>query len=293
MKTLLKKLGVISLAASILASGALTTVSAQGEFEGEKVKVGLVSGSAEDVWQTVVDKAAADGIEIELVLLNDYVQPNISLNDGSLDLNAFQHIAFLNNWNTENNADLQGIGFTFVSPMGAYSEKIKSLDELKEGDIVAIPNDPTNGGRALLGLEIAGIIEVDDKAGALPTPEDITDNPLNLKFEETEAAQLPALLPDVAAAFINNNFATDAGLSLEKDAIFIDADHPEQLNEAYRNVIAARPEDTENPLYLQIAEYYNSPEVAKAIYELTGGDKPAWKDAPQSLEEAEKAIKAN
>lgn len=293
MKTLLKKLGVISLAASILASGALTTVSAQGEFEGEKVKVGLVSGSAEDVWQTVVDKAAADGIEIELVLLNDYVQPNISLNDGSLDLNAFQHIAFLNNWNTENNADLQGIGFTFVSPMGAYSEKIKSLDELKEGDIVAIPNDPTNGGRALLGLEIAGIIEVDDKAGALPTPEDITDNPLNLKFEETEAAQLPALLPDVAAAFINNNFATDAGLSLEKDAIFIDADHPEQLNEAYRNVIAARPEDTENPLYLQIAEYYNSPEVAKAIYELTGGDKPAWKDAPQSLEEAEKAIEAN
>lgn len=292
MKKFLKKLSIVGLAAGLLASGFQTPVSAQGEFEGETVTVGLVPGTAEDVWQTVIDQAAEDGITIEIVLLNDYVQPNISLNDGSLDLNAFQHVAFLNNWNEENEADLQGIGYTFVSPMGAYSENIASLDELQEEDIVAIPNDPTNGGRALLGLEIAGFIEVDDEAGALPTPEDITDNPLNLQFEEAEAAQLPAILPDVAVAFINNNFATDAGLSLEDDAIFIDADHPEQLNEAYRNVIAARPEDTENPLYLQIAEYYNSPETAKAIYELTGGDKPAWENAPQSLEEAEEAISA-
>lgn len=291
MKKVLKVVALWSLLVGFVL-GTVNIVKAEENFEGEVVTVGLVPGTAEDVWSVVSEQATTDGITIEIVLLNDYVQPNISLNDGSLDLNAFQHIAFLDNWNAENDADLQPIGYTFVSPMGAYSDKISSLDELQDGDIIAIPNDPTNGGRALLGLEIAGIIEVDDAAGALPTPSDITDNPLNLQFEETEAAQLPAVLPDVAAAFINNNFATDAGLSLETDAIFIDADHPEELNEAYRNVIAARPEDKDNPLYLKIAEYYNTPEVAKAIYEITGGDKPAWKDAPQSLEEAEAAIEA-
>lgn len=123
MKKFLKKLSIVGLAAGLLASGFQTPVSAQGEFEGETVTVGLVPGTAEDVWQTVIDQAAEDGITIEIVLLNDYVQPNISLNDGSLDLNAFQHVAFLNNWNEENEADLQGIGYTFVSPMG-HTQKI-------------------------------------------------------------------------------------------------------------------------------------------------------------------------
>src|SRR5699024_6266029 len=124
-------------------------------------------------------------------------------------------------WNEANDGSLTGIGYTFVSPMGAYSENIESLDDLQEGDTIAIPNDPTNGGRALLGLELAGVIEVDDEVGPLATVNDITDNPLNLEFEELDAAQLALSLPDVAAAFINLNFATDAGLSLD-EAIFVD-----------------------------------------------------------------------
>lgn len=282
MRKLLTKLSVVGLAASVfVGASSITRLSAQSEFEGETVTVGIVSGPAEDVWDVVVEKAATDGIELELVLFNDYVQPNIALADGSINLNAFQHVAFLENWNEANEEELTPIGFTFVSPMGAYSEKISSLDDLQEGDTVAIPNDPTNGGRAILGLEIAGVIEVDDAAGYLPTLDDITDNPKNLTFEELDAAQLPLVLPDVAAAFINLNFATDAGLSLTEDAIFVDADHPEQLSEAYRNVIVTQAENVEEPLLLQIVSYYQSVEVAQALYDTTNnGDKPAWENAP-------------
>lgn len=287
MRKLLTKLSVVGLAASaLIGSTNLFSASAQSEFEGETVTVGIVPGPAEDVWDVVVEKAAADGIEVELVLFNDYVQPNIALADGSINLNAFQHVAFLENWNEANDEELTPIGFTFVSPMGAYSEKISSLDELQEGDTVAIPNDPTNGGRAILGLEIAGVIEVDDAAGYLPTLDDITENPKNIQFEELDAAQLSLVLPDVAAAFINLNFATDAGLSLTEDAVFVDADHPEQLSEAYRNVIVTQADNVENPLFLQIVSYYQSVEVAQALYDTTNnGDKPAWENAPVIGEE--------
>lgn len=287
MRKWLKRLSVLSLSASLLVGASAASVQAQGEFEGEEVKVGIVSGPAEEVWSVVVEKAEADGIDVELVLFSDYVQPNVALQDGSIDLNAFQHVAFLDDWNEANDGSLTGIGYTFVSPMGAYSENIASFDELQEGDTIAIPNDPTNGGRALLALELAGVIEVDDEVGPLASVNDITDNPLNIKIEELDAAQLAQSLPDVAAAFINLNFATDAGLLLE-EAIFVDADYPEELNEAYRNVIAALEENKDNPLYLQIVKYYQTEEVAQALYDTTNnGDKPAWENAPVIGEDAE------
>lgn len=275
MKNWIKKIGVTSLAAGLLAS-----LGATSAFAEETVSVGIVSGPAEEIWEIVVNAAAEEGIEVELELFTDYNQPNVALDNGSLDLNAFQHVAFLEDWNSANDGTLAPLGFTFVSPMGTYSEKISSLDELKDGDIIGIPNDPTNGGRAILALEIAGVIEVDDAAGALATPEDITDNPLNLKFEELDAAQLAATLPDVAVAIINTNFATDAGLSL-KDAIFVDADYPDQLNELYKNVIAATEETKDNEILLRVVELYQTEAVAQAIYDLSnGGDKPIWEGAP-------------
>lgn len=275
MKNWIKKIGVTSLAAGLLAS-----LGATSAFAEETVSVGIVSGPAEEIWEIVVNAAAEEGIEVELELFTDYNQPNVALDNGSLDLNAFQHVAFLEDWNSANDGTLAPLGFTFVSPMGTYSEKISSLDELKDGDIIGIPNDPTNGGRAILALEIAGVIEVDDAAGALATPEDITDNPLNLKFEELDAAQLAATLPDVAVAIINTNFATDAGLSL-KDAIFVDADYPDQLNELYKNVIAATEETKDNETLLRVVELYQTEAVAQAIYDLSnGGDKPIWEGAP-------------
>ncbi len=293
MKKIITKYGKVTFAAGLLAAASLSTAGyAQAEterpFEGEHVTVGVVGDSGEQVWEAVADVALEqEGIEIEVVLLTDYNQPNEALNNGSLDVNSFQHVAFLNDWNQANDADLTYIAYTSVNPLGLYSEKYSSLEDLPEGAKIAIPNDPTNGGRALLALEIAGLIEIDDAAGVLPTPDDITDNPTGLVIEELEASQVALALPDVDAAFINTGFANDAGLTLD-DAIFFDAEDVETLNEVYKNIIAVRAEDTENPVYLKLVELYQTPATAALIVETSnGGSIPAWDGAADYDTEAE------
>lgn len=286
MKKFIKSLAALTLAGSLFVGA--SPAQAQGEFEGEKVTVGVVSEAEEQVWEFVAEQALEqEGIELELVLFTDYVQPNIALQDGSTDLNAFQHIAFLEEWNEANDGNLVDIGFSYVTPLGVYSDKITSLDELEDGAVISIPNDATNGGRALLALELAGLIEVDDAAGILPTVQDVTDNPLNIQFEELDAAQIAQALPDVDAAVINNTFALDAGLSTE-DAIFLDAENPEDLKDEYKNVIAAHADNADNPLYLKVVELYQTDEVAAIIAEASnGGDVPAWVEVEASEEDAE------
>ncbi|WP_273478252.1 MetQ/NlpA family ABC transporter substrate-binding protein [Ignavigranum ruoffiae] len=249
---------------------------AEGEFEGEQAKVGVVSDNELAVWEFVADKAKEEGIDLEIVQFTDYVQPNEALANGSLDLNAFQHTAFLNDWNKANDGELEPIGFTYVSPMGAYSQKIKKLEELPEGAKIAIPNDPTNGGRALLLLQSAGLIKVDEAAGVLATVDDVTENPKNLEFEELDAAQVAISLADVDLAVINTNFAIDNDLSL-KDALFVDSDNPAELNEEYKNTITVRGEDKDNKLYQHIVEIYQSKDVADKIVETSNeADVAAW-----------------
>lgn len=276
MKKFFKSLGVLSLASSVLV-GATSAVQAQGEFEGETVTVGVVSEAEEQVWEFVSEQALEqEGIELELVLFTDYVQPNVALQDGSTDLNAFQHVAFLNEWNEANDGNLEALGFSYVTPLGVYSESITSIEEIPEDAVIAIPNDPTNGGRALLGLELAGLIEVDDEAGILPTVADVTDNPLNIQFEELEAAQIAQALPDVDAAVINNTFALDAGLSVE-DAIFLDAENPADLPDDYKNIIAVNGDNADSELFAKVVELYQTDEVAEKLAEASnGGDVPAW-----------------
>lgn len=249
---------------------------AAGEFEGEQAKVGVVSDNELAVWEFVADKAKEEGIDLEIVQFTDYVQPNEALANGSLDLNAFQHTAFLNDWNKANDGELEPIGFTYVSPMGAYSQKIKKLEELPEGAKIAIPNDPTNGGRALLLLQSAGLIKVDEAAGVLATVDDVIENPKNLEFEELDAAQVAISLADVDLAVINTNFAIDNDLSL-KDALFVDSDNPAELNEEYKNTITVRGEDKDNKLYQHIVELYQSKDVADKIVETSNeADVAAW-----------------
>ncbi len=276
MKKFFKSLGVLSLASSVLV-GATSAVQAQGEFEGETVTVGVVSEAEEQVWEFVSEQALEqEGIELELVLFTDYVQPNVALQDGSTDLNAFQHVAFLNEWNEANDGNLEALGFSYVTPLGVYSESITSIEEIPEDAVIAIPNDPTNGGRALLGLELAGLIEVDDEAGILPTVADVTDNPLNIQFEELEAAQIAQALPDVDAAVINNTFALDAGLSVE-DAIFLDAENPADLPDDYKNIIAVNGDNADSELFAKVVELYQTDEVAEKLAEASnGGDGAAW-----------------
>ncbi len=281
MKSWIKKSIVTLGALALVAPNALLAQAQDKEFDGEEVTVAVVGESSERTWNYVAEKALEEeGITINIELLTDYVVPNVALSDGSVDLNAFQHVAFLDNWNEENDGDLEPIGFTLVTKLGLYSDKYESVEEIPENATIAIPSDPTNGGRALLGLEIAGLIEVDDEAGILPTVDDITDNPLNITIDELEAGQLPLVLPDVDAAFINSGHASNAGLT-PSDAIFVDTDNPEALNDAYRNVIAARSEDVDNELYQKIVEIYQTDDVAEVIFEEdNGGSVPAWEGAP-------------
>jgi len=226
----------------------------------DKIKVGTTAGADVEILEKARDVAAKNGLTVEIIEFSDYVRPNLALVDKDVDVNSFQHMPYLESFNKERNLNLIGIGTTYVSPIGYFSKKIKSLDELKNGDTLAIPNDPTNGGRALLLLQKAGFIKLKDGAGLTATPFDIVENKLNLKIVELDAAQTPRALDDVAASAINNTFAIPAGLNPIKDAIYLeDADSP------YVNVIVARPEDKDNPLYKKFVEAYQSQEVADFI----------------------------
>ncbi len=252
--------------------------ASQASVAGENtvVKLGVV-GENNEQWQPVIDKLAEEGITLELVKFSDYALPNVALNDGDIDLDAFQHYAYFNNQVKEQGLDLTVIGETIIAPLGVYSDKISSLDELKDGDQIAIPNDPTNGGRSLKVLEAAGLIEVDPEAGYVPELKDITSNPKNLEFVEVEAAQTASLLPDVAVAVINGGHAVDNGLNPQKDSLYLE-EVTEGSDNPYINVIAVRTADKDNALYQKIVEYFRSDEVAKVIEEAyKGAYIPAWK----------------
>lgn len=259
------------------ASGSASASAAQSGSSAEQTTIRLgVVGENNEQWTPVIDRLAKDGVTLELVKFSDYTLPNQALADGEIDLNAFQHYAFLNNEIKEKGLDLTAIGETIIAPLGLYSDKIKSVDELKDGDSIAIPNDATNGGRSLKLLESAGLIKVDSKAGYTPEVSDITDNPLNLQFVQVEAAQTASLLPDVAAAVINGGHAVDNGLSPTKDAIYLETVQ-EGSDNPYINIIVARTADKDNPLYQKVVSYFRSDEVAKVLEDTYhGAYLPTW-----------------
>lgn len=200
------------------------------------------------------------GIDLEVKEFTDYVTPNTALNDKQLDANFFQHVPYLDDFSKKNNVKLVASVKVHVEPLGAYSKKIKSKDEIKDGFTVAIPNDATNEGRALLLLQNQGIIKLKDAFGLTQTPKDITDNPKKLKFKELEAAQLPRVLTDVDFAIINTNFALEAKLNPTSDALFIeDKDSP------YANILTVRPDNQNDPAIKELEKVLNSPEVKKFI----------------------------
>ena len=257
MKHILKSLTVV-----LLCAGLLLTATACGKKEDanikETVKLGVV-GDDQRLWEKAAELAAKDGIKIEFVHFADYNTPNDALVNGDVDLNAFQHKAFLDAYNASKNTDLVPIGRTFISPIGAYSDKIKDLKDVPQNGKVSIPNDTTNGGRSLFLLEAAGLIKLKDDVGVSPTKDDIVENPKNITIDELDAAQVARTLPDVDAAVINTNLAIDAGLSPKDDAIFME---PLNDNSApYINYVVARGEDKDNELYKKVAAYYRTPEV--------------------------------
>ncbi|HEV7304986.1 MetQ/NlpA family ABC transporter substrate-binding protein, partial [Ensifer sp.] len=189
-----------------------------------------------------------------------------------LNANSFQHQPYLDNQIADRGFEIVSVGTTITTPMGVYSQKVKSLDEIKDGATIAIPNDPTNGGRALLVLASKGLIKVKEEAGLKVTPSDITENPKNITFAELDAAQLPRSLQDVDAAVINTNYAMEAGLHPKKDAIAIEGE-----KSPYANVIAVRKADKDAPWVKTLVESYHDEKVKAFINDtFKGALIPSW-----------------
>ncbi len=248
---------------------------AEDKAEGTTIKIGVVGEYNEVLEKVIARYEEATGNKVELQKFSDYSQPNEALIAGDIDLNAYQHHKFLDEFNESKGSDLISIGDTMLAPMGLYSEKIKSIDELEDGAKVAIPNDPTNGSRALFLLQEAGLIKVDGQAGDLIGVDKVTDNPKNLEIIEMDASTTPRSLEDVDIAAVNDTFALDSGLDKEK-SVFVEDPKSESVKE-YINLIAARKEDENNENYKEFVKYYQTEETKKDMEEITKGAwLPAW-----------------
>ena len=220
-----------------LSAAVLCSVSAANAGE---ISVGVTPVPHGEVMEFVKPIVAKQGVDLKIVEFNDYVQPNLATDDGELDANYFQHRPYLEEFTKDHGINLVEVAAVHIEPMGVYSKQIKEINELKDGAVIAIPNDPTNGGRALLLLNKAGVITLEDPTDITATVMDIKDNPKNIEIRELEAAQLPRALEDVDAAVINTNFAMQADLIPQRDAIVIEgADSP------YVNILVANPESAQ------------------------------------------------
>jgi D-methionine transport system substrate-binding protein len=245
------------------------TLAACGGDDNEVVKIG-VNGADGAQWPILEEKLEKEGINIELVEFADYTLPNNALAQGDVDLNAFQHISFLASYVNESGNDLIPLGSTVFAPLGLYSEKITDIKEIKDGDKIAIPDDPSNQARALRLLESAGFIELAEDFGLFGDPSKITANKLNLDIIPMTAQQTPHVLPDVVAAIINNGIAGQAGLNPGEDPIYRELAEDESVF-PYVNIIAGRAEDKNNEVYQKIIELYHTEEIEKAIHDDTKG----------------------
>lgn len=278
IKTTAAAILVSVLALGLIGCGAkdnsTATVQAGSKDEPTIVKVGVV-GEYNAQWDTINELLSDEGIQIELVKFTDYAAPNRALNDGEIDLNAFQHKAYLANDIAQKGYEISDIGDTIIAPLCIYNnaDKISSIEDIKDGDVIAIPSDLTNGGRALKLLENAGLITCDPEKGFTPTKADILSYNVAIDIKEAESATLFNILPDCAAAIINGGNAFTAGLDPLNDSIFQENVDP-KTNEAVPqliNIIAARTADKDNEVYKKIVDAYHTKEVEATIQEAYKG----------------------
>ncbi|WP_312945794.1 MetQ/NlpA family ABC transporter substrate-binding protein [Agrobacterium sp.] len=256
----------------LIIAASLAALFSTGSALAETIKIGVTPGEHAKIMEVVKEVAAKKDLDLEILEFSDYVVPNQALNDGELNANSFQHQPYLDNQVADHKFDLVSVGTTITTPMGVYSKKVKSLDELKDGATIGIPNDPTNGGRALLVLASKGLIKVKEEAGLKVTPADVIENPKNLQFAELDAAQLPRALDDTDASVINTNYASQGGLNPKTDAIAIESE-----KSPYANIIVVRTADKDQPWVKTLVESYQSPEVKAYITEeFKGTVIPSW-----------------
>lgn len=259
--------GILTLSSLFTGCGSPTSSSS----DTQTIKLG-VNDNDQRIWNYVKEELAKENITLEVISFADYVQPNIALSEGEIDINSFQTNIYFDQFISDHNLDLTVIGNTVFAPMGIYSDKLQTPLDVTDGGKVAIPNDVTNGGRALLLLEEAGLIEINDAAGLIPTLKDITANPKNLSIIEVAANQIPRSLPDLDLAVINNGVAVDAKLSPLDDSIYIESTDTENAVNYY-NIFAVKTSDKDDPALNRLVEIYQSEEVKELIYEVYGGSR--------------------
>ncbi|MDO9625865.1 MAG: MetQ/NlpA family ABC transporter substrate-binding protein [Pseudomonas sp.] len=244
----------------------LTAIAVVAAFssaaQAESLSVAATAVPHAEILEFVKPALAKDGVELDIKVFTDYVQPNVQVAEKRLDANFFQHQPYLDEFNKSRGTELISVAGVHVEPFGAYSSKIKDLKDLPQGANVVIPNDATNGGRALLLLQKAGVITLKDASNILATPKDIAENPKAIKVRELEAATLPRVLTQVDLALINTNYALEAKLNPTADALIIEgSDSP------YVNILVARPDNQDSAAMQKLAKALNSPEVKAFILE--------------------------
>lgn len=242
-----------------------TIITACGNNDGgalseDKILVGVTGGPHEEIFEIVKEVAAKDGLDIEIKVFSDYIMPNTALGEGELDANSYQHKPFMDKFNEDHDTNLVSAFPTILSMIGVYSNTLTDVNDVPEGGKVGIPNDPTNGARALSIFEEAGLIELDDAKKDSATPLDITKNDKNLEFVELDAAQIPKMLDEVDLAIINGNFATSNGLDPATDSIFTESD-----GSPYVNHLVVREENVNDPVLEKLKKAYYSDEVKDYI----------------------------
>ncbi|HLX02707.1 MAG TPA: MetQ/NlpA family ABC transporter substrate-binding protein [Trinickia sp.] len=255
-RTLLKAFSAVAATTALL-------TSALAHADDQVIKVGTISGPDAQIWAVVTKVAKRDGLNVKVIEFNDYVQPNAALDAGDLDANSFQHQPYLDSQVKQRGYKIVSAGPTYISPLGIYSKKLKSVKDLQPGAKVAVPNDPSNENRALLLLQAQGVIKLKAGAGTnggSATPLDIAENPKKIKLVELDAAQLPRALGDVDAAAINTNYALAAGLQPTKDAIAL-----EDVHSPYANLIAVRAQDKDKPWVKKLVAAYQSDDVRQFV----------------------------
>jgi len=244
---------------AVALAGLLSTQLSHGA-SAETIKIGVTGGPHAEIMEAVKTEAAKSGLDLKIVEFSDYIQPNAALAQGDLDANSYQHQPFLDQQIADRGYKIVSVAKTVVFPMGIYSKKVKSLKDLPTGAQIGIPNDPTNGGRALLLLEQAGVFKLDPTKGLKSTPLDIVSNPRKVKIVEIEAPQLPRTLDDLSASAINTNYALTSGLTPSKDAIILDG-----ADSAYVNVLAVQIKDKDKPWVAKLIAAYHSDAVKAFI----------------------------
>lgn len=257
---------VVALVAGII--GVARTLSGEQAPDDGRLAITIAAGEDNEYHDTIAEVAAEKGLDVTWQNLDDWVLPNTEVAAGTLDANSFQHILFLSNFNVENGEDLQPVFSTIMSRWGIFSPRLGSTDEIEPGSAIGIPDDPSNGGRALFILQDAGLIELDPEAGAYPDTDDIIDNPRDLSFTEITATTIPQQFddPSLAAVVVGIHYF-DPSQNIEiEDALYLD-DPDAESSLPYVNVVAARADNLDNPAWDILEEAYDDPRVIEAIEE--------------------------